>query len=396
MLISYSVKNYRSIKEKVTLSFLGGAMKDDLRFPAYFQVGKEKILKGIAVFGGNAAGKTSLTGSLPVFRDAVVESIYYSGEERNMAIQPYLFDKETEKAPTEFEIVFDKDGKRYFYCLALDKEKIRYEALDVRDVRRHSVFVRKDGEEARFSNDPKASRRAFFADFAKPNQPYVTLAKMFDVPVLKDVFYYLRDCVAAVPEDVEDRDRYIVSKMKGDKKYRAFLVDLLKASDLAIADIVPDLGYQGPPTGKLLAIHESGGRRIPIPVDEEPAGIKALVFASYPIYSALKEGKVLVYDEFGRSLYPELTAALLSLFFDFYSNPNKAQILFNTQEATLLEQYILRRDEVYMVENKGAPNGSAVVPLSAYRARKDDDLMHAFLNGRYVFPPVYDLISLAV
>ena len=61
-------------------------------------------------------------------------------------------------------------------------------------------------------------------------------------------------------------------------------------------------------------------------------------------------GKVLIYNEFGSSLHPLLTSFLLSLFFDESVNTKHAQIVFNTQEIYLLNEMLLRRDEIYLAE----------------------------------------------
>lgn len=408
MLISYSVKNFRSIKEKASVSFLGGAMKDSLKFPAYFESGNEKILKGIGVFGGNATGKSNLTDSLIALRKSVVDSANFAGSGKHAWIVPYLFSKDTRDAPSEFEIAFDYKGRRYFYQLCLTKGEIVYEALDVKDERRRSVFERKGGE-ARFAKDPGKVLKSLFEAYSLPNKPYVTLAAQFNIDLVEDVYYFFHDEISFVSgADIPDFSK-VGKRLYEEKEYKEFLVSLLKASDVGIEDVSvqkskglaplppeerPSSASAGTvPLGerdyyRITTFHGGDDGKVEMDVSDESLGTQKVMGFSDPLFSTLRKGSILVVDEFGSSLFHELSSFLLSLFFDSWANERKAQIFFNSQDALLLEDSILRRDEVYMTEYGGEGKGSFLVPLSHYSVRKKEDAMHGFLHGRYVYPPI--------
>ena len=60
MLIKFSVENYRSIKNKVTLSF-EASNSDDLEDYFIINAGKDlRLLKLGLIYGANASGKTTL------------------------------------------------------------------------------------------------------------------------------------------------------------------------------------------------------------------------------------------------------------------------------------------------------------------------------------------------
>jgi len=59
MLIEFSVKNYRSIKDKVTLSLL--ASPDTTHDEQLIIESKNRILPVVAVYGANASGKSTLS-----------------------------------------------------------------------------------------------------------------------------------------------------------------------------------------------------------------------------------------------------------------------------------------------------------------------------------------------
>ena len=58
MLLQFSVKNFRSIKEKFVLSLEGSSDKN--LSSNFFQINKSKILNSIAIFGANASGKSNI------------------------------------------------------------------------------------------------------------------------------------------------------------------------------------------------------------------------------------------------------------------------------------------------------------------------------------------------
>ena len=79
MLIQFAVANYRSIKDEATLSLVAGpggehrernvrvpVMQGDLR--------ATPLLRSVAIYGANAAGKTNLIRALDAMREIVVGS----------------------------------------------------------------------------------------------------------------------------------------------------------------------------------------------------------------------------------------------------------------------------------------------------------------------------------
>ena len=69
-----------------------------------------------------------------------------------------------------------------------------------------------------------------------------------------------------------------------------------------------------------------------------------------------------------------------------------AQLLFTTHDTlllgTLLDRTpVLRRDQVWLAEKNDA-GVSDIVPLSAYKPRKGENLERAYLQGRFRATPI--------
>ncbi len=100
-----------------------------------------------------------------------------------------------------------------------------------------------------------------------------------------------------------------------------------------------------------------------------------------------KEDVVYVVDELERSLHPKLTEHYLKLFMQFHTG-QRNQLIFTTHEATIMEQSLFRRDEVWFVE-RNEQNTSTIYSLDRFKERYDKRLSKAYLEGRYGAIPVF-------
>jgi AAA15 family ATPase/GTPase len=100
---------------------------------------------------------------------------------------------------------------------------------------------------------------------------------------------------------------------------------------------------------------------------------------------------VLLADELESSLHPNLVAHLVGLFQDPTTNPRKAQLIFNSHEASLLGNSVsdrtLGRDQVWFSEK--LPDGATrLYPLSDLNPRKEEAVGRRYLAGRYGATPI--------
>ena len=115
--------------------------------------------------------------------------------------------------------------------------------------------------------------------------------------------------------------------------------------------------------------------------DEESDGTKRLFDLIPIILSTIQGGNVVIVDEIERSLHPNLVQALIKFYIkiskDIYS-----QLILATHESALLDQELLRRDEIWFISK--AKNGSSSLhSLAEYNQRFDKELRRSYLNGRF-------------
>lgn len=101
--------------------------------------------------------------------------------------------------------------------------------------------------------------------------------------------------------------------------------------------------------------------------------------------------RVYVIDELERSLHPKLTYRFIELFIKILEKKN-VQLILTTHESTIMDQELLRRDEIWFVE-RNKYNYSRIYSLDRFQERYDKKLNKAYLEGRYGAIPIFKEFS---
>ena len=145
MLVQFTVGNYRSIKEPITLSMVAAnlvSQDKSLDENNTFTVGKLKLLKSAAIYGANASGKSNLIKALNFMIRFINDS---TNIRERIEVDPFLLNTETENASSFFEMIFIIEGQRYRYGFEIDSEKIHSEWLfHTPKSREANLFLRND------------------------------------------------------------------------------------------------------------------------------------------------------------------------------------------------------------------------------------------------------------
>ena len=131
MLIQFSIENYRSIKERQTLSMVTSTSKIE-RSRCLLHTGFKAapaLLEVTAIYGPNGSGKSTLVNAMDFFQDFVMDSHKLQPGEPIDAISPFLFSKKTTTQPSTFEAVFVKDNFLFQYGFTADNKKVHDEWL---------------------------------------------------------------------------------------------------------------------------------------------------------------------------------------------------------------------------------------------------------------------------
>ena len=139
IIISFSLENFGSIKEKQTLSF--EADKSD-HLEDYYIINSAgfRLLKLGLIYGANASGKTTILNGLEFLRDIILEPEEKKTDSLNF--EPFLFDEETINKTSKLNIDFIQNEIRYDYEVEFTKTAIVSERLDNYNPNKANVFYR--------------------------------------------------------------------------------------------------------------------------------------------------------------------------------------------------------------------------------------------------------------
>lgn len=434
MLIEFSVGNYCSFKEQVTLSMEAAdiasqppsldehnvfAPRDDL-----------KLLTSAAIYGANASGKSKLMQALRFMRDFVIGSSRQTQVGEPIGVEPFLLSTETEGQPSEFEIVFLLDNIQYRYGFAATTEQVVSEWLyQLGSVREATLFVR-DQERI------KVNQRAFregrgLEERTRPNALFLSVVAQFNGPIAGSVLNWFGNLgvnlgISDVGDMLEAFHHFEHSP------YRPDIEELIKRMDVGISGLQFERGPAQPPpflssrdAGLIQVMLDSFTKR-GLPLEEisiktfrprydaggahtgevvfdlehqESAGTKRIFALAYPLIRSLKEGLVLVIDEIDARIHPNLVIELIRLFNDPATNPRHAQLIFTTHNTNLLSAKLFRRDQIWFIE-KSRQGASDLYSLVEYRidgkiVRNDASFEKDYIAGRYgAIPFIGDLGAL--
>jgi AAA15 family ATPase/GTPase len=131
----------------------------------------------------------------------------------------------------------------------------------------------------------------------------------------------------------------------------------------------------------LASKHSIDGHDFSLSFDEESDGTQRFLHLLPALYHLKTRCKVFVIDELDRSLHPLLAHALLRFFVE--SCPGACQqLVVTTHETHLLDQDLLRRDEIWFAE-KDPKQQTHLYSLTELKVRNDLRIEKSYLQGRF-------------
>jgi AAA15 family ATPase/GTPase len=117
--------------------------------------------------------------------------------------------------------------------------------------------------------------------------------------------------------------------------------------------------------------------------DESSGTMSLFGFASRWI-EAIENDWILVVDELDSSLHPLVVWELIR---KLSESKSKAQLIFTTHDATVMQSKLLRRDQVYFV-SADKSRSTRLYSLFDFKGREDDPFEDRYLQGRYGATPI--------
>ncbi len=411
MLIEFSVANFRSFWEPQRLSMAATSQKDLAENNTFESPVSSlpRLLRSAVVYGPNAGGKSNFIRAMGFVKHFVVSSAKEHQEGEGIAVTPFLFNSLGPAKPSEFEIHFVQDEVRYQYGFAATTEQVTNEWLIAYPEGRgqrwfERSFSQEKNEYDWYFGSRFTGRKKQWQDMTRKNALFLSTAVQWNSEQLKPVFSWFQK-LAVIGHGTLLDPGFSISECEDEEKKRRILA-FMNEADISISDIrmetkefaVEDLPSDMPQEvrekirqsldGKKMTqvgfLHpiEGGDSQVTLPLEEESDGTRKLFAYAGPWLDILNSGRILFADELDTSLHPKIMRYLLSLFHNGKTNKANAQLIFTTHDTTLMDQNLMRRDQVWFVE-KDQINASHLYPLSDFNPRAGEALQKGYLNGRY-------------
>ncbi len=412
MLIEFNATNFRSIREKASLSMSASSSREHLETNSFSTglKGLPRLLRSSAIYGPNASGKSTLVAAFHFMQQFVLSS-HAQQEGQLIQFVPFRLHPETTGKPSEFEVHFVEGGVRYQYGFGVTSSQVVSEWLVAFPHGRPQRWFHRSVKENGISMEWEFStlfhgggRRRLWQESTRRNALFLSTAVQLNCEQLRPVFDWFARRLAVVSDQTLIHHAFSLD-LCGNEEGRGEMMRFMKAADINISGIeirkalfAPDLIPTGLPElireqlirdmkDKELANvrfrHDiAGGGAVDFDMSEESHGTQRLFWLAGPWLDILKKGRVLVVDELDASLHPLLMRFLVGRFHDAVANTGNAQLVLTTHDTSLLDDRAMRRDQFWFVE-KNEDGSTRLFPLTDFHPRKEEAREAGYLKGRY-------------
>ena len=440
MLLKYNVSNFKSIGHNIEFSMFPTTSDIDERYTKEIQTkaGIWKVLKRSAFYGPNASGKSSFIESIDYARGFIVDGIP-SG--RGTGINQFKGKFEDLDQQSVFQFTFlAEDNEIYEYGFSLDSKQVYEEWL---------MILTKNGFEALFERQTDAEAKTIIeitAKFARKKSKNRELAELLKETIKEKqknqlFLYKLYDNGVKRVEPVMEwfqsvqvifpnsKVRFLPIRISRDMDFQKFISDSLSKMDTGVVQVsavsdeldfhdfaekahfpqklIQDIeekkqgmfsrggkyyifGEKQENRMTLIQIkfeHRLNSKSVEFDLEDESDGTQRLLDLLPMLFSIDKKNRsIYLVDEIDRSLHTKLSKYLLKLFLE-NSNDANCQIMYTAHDVNLIDLDDFAQDEIWFVEKK-LTGETTIKPMSDFDVKGDQDILKAYLNGRFGAVPV--------
>lgn len=420
MIINFSVENFGSIKEKQTLSFL--ANKSD-HLEDYYIIEPIKGLrlnKLALIYGANASGKTTVLKALDFLRKICAEP--FDKKTEKFDFEPFLFDENTPKQNTKFELEFVQNGMRYLYDIELNKNCIVNEKLYNFNPNKALVFERTTDEEKELTSikfGSKINKKKSLEDnleiFTLWNNTVIGgfLKGNIDSFEIKEFISWIEERFSRIIYTTTNLQEF-ASMLIGDNKgyYEKIILQIIKKADFNISKIyinrkkikapeslIEQINSDLTLKSNVLAqevlrtneifhvetnfIHSVKNNHFVLRLEQESEGTKRY-YSFAAILTVLLSGKSnQLIDELESSLHPDLFNHFLLTY--LVNGKKESQLIATTHNREILNNRDLFRDDAIWFTDKNEDSATELYSLADFDSsvvRDTSNVLNAYKSGK--------------
>lgn len=400
MILLFSVKNFKSIKDELTVDFRKANVsefKESL-------IG-DNVLPTVVFYGPNGAGKSSIIQamdylvkyiSVPIlnFKRSII-----NGAQKSFAMpkyKPYLFDSSSENVSTEFSVLFtlnSEDKTEYMYNLEILDGNVVFESLYEKAVmgKPSKLFAR---EKDKVSFGTKITGIKLNDNMVSPTMALLSsLSIIYNETIFNKVSEWFCNVISIdysdpTMEKIINGASLVFLKNNEIKKS---VEGLLTKLNLGIESYTVSDDEEADIFKRVKTIHKNGE----LTLYDESMGTRKVLLALPAMLISLANGHPFIVDELDAKMHPKLLEYIISLFTNKDVNIKGSQLIFTSHDMYTLSKDVFRRDEVYFVAkdlNDSTICYSLVDIKNEKNAKERNDSSYSkrYLEGKYGADPYFN------
>lgn len=408
MLLTFTLKNYRSFKDEMVFSMLASKLSEFKERTT--QVQKLDILPCAAIYGANSSGKSNLLSGFNAMKNLLLNSVKLNPDDA-LPYSPFLLDAQSKNEPTSFEVEFFIQGTLFRYGFTTNETLVLQEWLYSKESsqREYELFYR---DLDQYSISKTRFKEGVGKESATAsNRLFLSLVSQLNGELSKSIlaWFSTSNVISGIKNSnyADVTLKTLLEDNPESQAIKAFIAELdlgfeaLKVTKTPFSmdlipnglpeqvrnDILKDMSQKTILTlNSFHNVYHADGtvaEQKPFKIDDmESEGTLKIIEFSGPIFDTLLHGKTLFIDELDAKLHPILTMKLILLFNNHETNKKGAQLIFTTHDINLLDPKVFRRDQIWFTE-KDSVESTELYSLVEFDVRKDKLYKNDYLKGRY-------------
>lgn len=400
MILLFSVKNFKSIKDELTVDFRKANVSEFKE-----SLIQDNVLPSVVFYGPNGAGKSSIIQamdflikfiSVPIlnFKTSII-----NGAQKSFAMpkyKPYLFDSDSKIGSTEFSVLFTlniEEKTEYMYNLEILDGNVVSESLYEKATmgKPSKLFIR---EKDKVSFGTKISGIKLSDSMVVPTMAFLSsVSIIYNETIFNKVSEWFCNVISIDYSD-PNMEKVINGAslvfLKNDEIKKS-VEGLLTKLNLGIESYTVSDDEEADVFKRVKTIHKNGE----LTLYDESMGTRKVLLALPAMLISLTSGYPFIVDELDAKIHPKLLEFIISLFTNKSINIKGSQLIFTSHDMYTLSNSVFRRDEVYFVAkdlNDSTICYSLVDIKNEKNAKERNDSSYSkrYLEGKYGADPYFN------
>ena len=408
VLIDITMANFRSIKDPQTISFM--ALKDKRMDQTKIQLvsDKLKVLRTASVIGPNGVGKSTVVRALEAVKGIVMADSSDENPLKRILAGSLFAYSDVKNQPAEFTVRFllrefvseEEPEVVATYSVKADLDHIWEESLYYNfGTSRKLMFDRVASASLSDEVSYKVRWGKLYRGDKKRNEKAVDCRHSFiknaadkGGDTCSEVYDWFENVLDILPMGVgSSSEKYVAAMLNAHPAWKEQLINFFWSMD--VTDI-RDIRVGSNKDGKFVQsndgdmvffVHTNTKAAMFSPYGKESLSIKRLSLLALAFFEAFTKAKVLVVDDYGMFLHPEVLIYLTSVFTN--GCKRASQLIAVDCNPTLLEDGLLRRDGIYFAE-KDSIGSTVYYPLSNFRIGPSGKTRAMYESGAFGALPI--------